>query len=71
MNQALRYLWRVLDVEGTGRLTSETIGHFYKDVAGILEGGMIEAPQIAHVKVHKRLLLLCTTSPPVVTVAGK
>lgn len=71
LNQALRYLWRVLDAEGTGRLTFETIGHFYKEVADILEEGMIEAPQIAHVKVHKRLLLLCTIAPSVVTMAGK
>lgn len=52
--QAMQYFWRVLDVQGTGRITIATINLFFRDVARMLNEGGFETPCIADVKVCAR-----------------
>ncbi|CAN0210046.1 unnamed protein product [Ectocarpus sp. 12 AP-2014] len=48
--QAMQYLWRVLDVQGKGRLTISTIHLFFRDIARALEEGGFETPTTDDVK---------------------
>ena len=47
----MRYFWRVLDIEGTGRMTIGTINVFFRDVTRALAEGGFDTPNIADVKV--------------------
>lgn len=51
MDQAMHYFWRVLDVQGEGRLTVSTISLFFRDVAHALREGGFETPHTEDVKV--------------------
>ncbi|CAM9597022.1 unnamed protein product [Ectocarpus sp. 6 AP-2014] len=48
--QAMQYFWRVLDVQGKGRLTISTIHLFFRDIAHALEEGGFETPTTDDVK---------------------
>ena len=48
----MRYFWRVLDIEGTGRMTVGTINVFFRDVTRTLAEGSFDTPNIADVKVR-------------------
>ncbi|CAN0466406.1 unnamed protein product [Phaeothamnion confervicola] len=50
--QALAYIWRLLDVQKTGRLTIWTVNYFFRDIVGKLIDGGFEPPNVADVKVR-------------------
>jgi hypothetical protein len=59
--QSIRYFWRILDFDQSGRLTPLKINNFYREVYASLVGGY-DAPSAAHVVVEVFDLLACNSS---------
>lgn len=58
-SEAIRYFWKIIDYDNSGKLTASKIKYFYKDIYNSLIKSSYEAPKVENVIIEIYDILRC------------